>query len=140
MAAFSILYMAAAVALYRIGLGDTSLVYANIFNLSARIVYSAVFISSYFKSERADNLMRWKDMWPTWKLLLVLVASAASISYSDRTLHATKTIQDHGRLALLTLPVVLHVGLGGVLALACVATWWIASGRFLSLPRRIKKD
>lgn len=137
MAAFSIIYTSTALAFYGIGFGDVSLVYANIVNLSARIVYCAMFVSSYFTTENATP-MRWNDLRPRWHVMLTTLLSATSIWYSDRILGATEVVRSHGRSALLTLPVIMHVGLGGILALACVATWWMASGRILTLPGRIK--
>jgi oligosaccharide translocation protein RFT1 len=138
MAAFSIIYISAALAFYGIGFGDVSLVYGNIINLSARILYCTVFVSSYFTSE--DGLMMWNNVRPRWHVLLATAMSGIFIWYSDRTLGATEVVQRHGRSAVLCLPVMIHVALGGVLLLACIATWWMASGRLLTLPRRIKID
>jgi oligosaccharide translocation protein RFT1 len=138
MAAFSVVYMSTALAFYGIGFGDASLVYANIINLSARIFYCAVFVSSYFAS--GNNPMRWNNVRPRWHVLLAMVVSGIIIWYSDRTLGASEEVRSHGRAAVLSLTVILHMGLGGILLLACIATWWIASGRFLTLPRRMKID
>src|SRR5215471_4467215 len=123
MAAFSIVYISAAWAFYGIGFGDTSLVYANIINLSARIVFSATFISSYFKSDGVGTWMRWRHMLPRWQVWSALVMSAISIWYRDQVLGATEMVQTGGWIAILTYPVMIHVGLGGILALTCVVTW-----------------
>ncbi|EEB87561.1 hypothetical protein MPER_15048, partial [Moniliophthora perniciosa FA553] len=43
MIVFSTIYISSAIALYKQGFGDVSLVYANIINLSARIIYVLIF-------------------------------------------------------------------------------------------------
>jgi oligosaccharide translocation protein RFT1 len=135
MTIFSMIYISAALILYSFHLGDVSLVYANIINLSARISYSLYFISTWFGSRGVGDLLRWRDVVPRWEIVLVSASSAALIWYSDRRV---EIIGKGERLALY--PSVGHIALGAALALACLGTWWTCSGRFLTLPVHAKSE
>jgi oligosaccharide translocation protein RFT1 len=140
MAAFSVIYIAFALLLYRFGVGDVSLVYANVINLLTRIVYCLLFISSYFKTKDAGDLVHWSVMFPRWKLLLASLSSALLILFSDRRLKVASLVAEKGRQAVLSPPVMLHIGIGGTLALLTLGTWWTSTRPSLTLPRRLKSE
>ena len=83
MVAFSIIYILATICFYRLGLGDTSLVYANILNLSARITYCLHFISTYFAIQRSQHAFRCLDALPSWNLCIACTLSAV-LSYLSK--------------------------------------------------------
>jgi oligosaccharide translocation protein RFT1 len=124
---FSIIYILGALALYRMGFGDTSLVYANIINLSARIVYCIRFIASYFSSrEQADSPLGWTGAVPRRELLIILAVSRVAIWYSEKVLDVS------GAMIVGNLkPILIHCIVGLVFAVTCFGTWWMSSGRFL---------
>lgn len=140
MAGFSTIYISAAITLYALGFGDTSLVYANIINLSARIVYSLYFISSYFRFHQIGNLLTWKKLMPSLQLILFSLLSTFIIQYHAHKRDISSIVDAGGRAALLNIAVMTHVGLGGLLALTCIFTWWISSGRFLISACRAKTE
>ncbi|KIM90067.1 hypothetical protein PILCRDRAFT_2299 [Piloderma croceum F 1598] len=138
MAGFSIIYISTAIGLYAQGFGDTSLVYANIINLSGRIVYALQFISSYFRSHHAGHLLRWKDIMPLPRLIFLAVLSSFVIHYHGHKRDISGIVKAGGKTALLDISVVTHVGLGGGLALISITIWWMSSGRLLVPSRHAK--
>jgi len=140
MAGFSTIYISIAIGLYALGFGDASLVYANIVNLSARIVYSLHFVSSYFKSCKAGDLLRWKDVVPSRSLIASSLVSFLMIHYDERKRKIHMIVNAGGQKALLSVPILMHIGLGGILGLTCVAIWWFSSGRFLISSYRLKVE
>lgn len=136
MAGFSVIYISIAIGFYALGVGDASLVYANIINLSARIAYSLHFISSYFKSHHTGDLLRWKNTIPPWPLVASSLASWLIIYYDERRWKIREIV---AAKALLSVPIMVHVGLGGLLGLTCMAIWWFSSGRFL-IPSHVKAE
>ncbi|KAF8645628.1 hypothetical protein AX16_007710 [Volvariella volvacea WC 439] len=50
MTLFSVIYISSAITFYNFGIGDSSLVYANIINLGARIIYALRFASVFFST------------------------------------------------------------------------------------------
>lgn len=140
MAAFSTIYIITSIVLYRLGFGDTSLVYANIANLSARIMYCLRFISSYFGSRQAGHLIRWRDMAPSTALIASSLLSWCLIQYSATAFGISRLIQLGGRAAILKIFVIMHVVLGGILAVSCLTIWWFTSGRPSLRSHRIKRE
>lgn len=140
MAGFSIIFITAAIGLYALGLGDASLVYANIINLSARIAYSLHFISSYFKSHHAGELLRWKNVIPSRYVIASSLVSLLIIHYHERKWNISAVVDPGGHLVFLCIPVLMHIGLGGLLCLICVAIWWYISGRYLVSYFRVKAE
>jgi oligosaccharide translocation protein RFT1 len=138
MAGFSAIYISAAVVLYALRLGDASLVYANILNLSVRIIYSTHFISSFFSNHNARDVLTWNKALPGWPVILASSMSAAFVWISARRLEVLEVVKEGGGITLLTLPVVTHVMFGGVMGLACLTVWWMSSGRYLSIPSHTK--
>jgi oligosaccharide translocation protein RFT1 len=147
MIGFSAIYITAALLLYRAGLGDASLVYANIVNLSARIVYCLRFTIRFFflssssvSTATSTPLFTWRSVLPSSSLCLASAVSAVLVWASERRLGALGIAAQHGRGALLHPRVIAHVGVGGVLALGCLAVWWRTSGRYLgAIPLRRTK-
>lgn len=131
MIGFSAIYIGSAISFYAFGLGDASLVYANIVNLSARIVYSLRYATNFFNEPNAP-LFRWQDTLPSRSLCVVSALSAVVIQLSQMRLKADKIASQLGKRALLNSSVLLHVGVCGLLALMCLGTWWRTSGRYLS--------
>jgi oligosaccharide translocation protein RFT1 len=140
MAGFSIIYISTAIGLYAQGLGDTSLVYANIINLSGRIVYALHFILCYFGSRNSGDLLRWKNIVPTPRLIVLSILSVFVIHYHEHKRNIFGIVEAGGRSVLLNITVVTHVGLGGFLALICITVWWMSSGRFTVPSRRAKTE
>lgn len=142
MVAFSIIYILATICLYRLGLGDTSLVYANILNLSARISYCLHFVSTYFASQRSQqHAFRPFDALPSWTLCITCTLSAVLFHLTKKQLDAERLVAELGRSAILNKSVLLHVVIGVSLAITCLWVWWRSSGRYLDLSmRRGKKE
>jgi oligosaccharide translocation protein RFT1 len=140
MAGFSVIYISIAIGLYSLDFGDTSLVYANIVNLLARVVYATHFISSYFGSRYAGDLLRWRDVVPTLRIIILSMLSSFIIHYHGHKQDISGTVKANNRIALLNISVVTHIGLGSLLALICVITWWMSSGRLLVKSGRAKME
>jgi oligosaccharide translocation protein RFT1 len=138
MTAFSMIYISTALTLYRLGLGDVSLVYANIANLAIRIAYCLWFVTSYFRVRRSSGLLVWKNVAPRWEVLTALVLSEMVIRFSESALNIPGIIAVHKRSALLDIHVVTHILLGGTLLALCSGVWWIFSGQFLTLTCIVK--
>lgn len=150
MIAFSLTYILSAISFYHLGLGDASLVYANMVNLSARIIYCLRFATRYFTSPSPSPLgprastssssgeFRWRSAIPSTSLFVVCGLSTYATYLSERWLGANARAISMGRKALFDLNVLTHIGIGGALALLCLGVWWITEGRYLglSLPRR----
>ena len=129
MAVFSATYILSALALRSGGLGDPSLVYANMMNLTARIMYCSSFIDSYFRSRGASKYLVWRHAVPGPAIFTVSILSKLILWYAERRLNIPETIADYRGLQV---NVIAHLVLGIVLALTGVGTWWMSSGRFLS--------
>ena len=138
MVAFSIIYILATICLYRLGLGDTSLVYANVLNLSARITYCLHFVSTYFIFQQ--HTFRRLDVLPSWTLGITCTLSAVLIHLSGKQFDAERLAAELGRSAVLNKFVSLHVGIGVVLSIMCLGAWWKSSGRYLDLSVRHSKE
>ena len=122
------IYITTAVLLFRLDIGDASLVYANIFNLGMRIAYATWFASAFFPT----GILRWKNVLPNRKLLLVCGLSAVVVRLTR--------VKVDKREQILSLPVAIHVLAGGIMFLCCVGTWWITSGRKLRIRRTTKTE
>jgi len=140
MAVFSVVYISAAVILYALQLGDTSLVYANMLNLFVRIMYSTHFISSFFSHHNAAHVLAWNRALPGWPVILTTSLSAAFIWACARRLEVLEVVREGGRATLLSFPVVIYVMVGGVMGVACLTAWWMSSGRYLSIPSHVKVE
>jgi len=134
MIVFSITYVLSAIVFYRRNLGDASLVYANIINLCARIVYCLIFIKRYFKKSPTFVRLRFRDALPSWQLWTACGFSAVLVHASEQRLKANAMALQLGRRALMGYSVLLHLVVGISLALICLATWWKTSGQKLNLP------
>jgi oligosaccharide translocation protein RFT1 len=140
MLAFSIIYILSATTLYNIGFGDTSLVCANIANLTARILYTATFIVAYFGKRLTSHQLRLANVLPGWKFLGMVALSFLAISRNEARQHLVEEVQRLGRRALFSTPVLSHVALGGGLGLVCVWLWWITEGKRLVARERMKAE
>ena len=140
MVGFSAVYILSAILLYRAGLGDASLVFANIANLTARIIYALRFASRFFHSRGVS--FPWQDaLLPPISLCLTIIASTVLIQLSGRMLRANEVAAQLGRRALFAPEVLMHVGVGGVLGVVCVGVWWVKEGRQeIGRMRRSKAD
>ncbi|KAK7470211.1 Oligosaccharide translocation protein rft1 [Stygiomarasmius scandens] len=140
---FSAIYIIAAVGLYATGLGDVSLVYANIVNLSARIFYALAFCSSFFKTMQAryalhESMLNWKEVLPSKTISVAFLVSGLTVYVSETWMGATELLKRDGRGMLFSVPVLAHVVLGGGLAVICAGIWWRTWGKKLSIPRKSK--
>ncbi|KIJ69625.1 hypothetical protein HYDPIDRAFT_124274 [Hydnomerulius pinastri MD-312] len=138
MLGFSAIYILSAISLYNFGFGDTSLVYANIINLTARICYTLSFILSYFEKRMKSSPFQLMDLVPSWKFLAAVGASYGAISYNEGRQHIVAHVQGLGRRALLSVPVLFHIAFGGGMGLVCVGIWWVTAGKQLVARQRIK--
>ncbi|KAI6036804.1 Rft protein-domain-containing protein [Pisolithus microcarpus] len=123
---YSGLYILAAISFHELGLGDASLVYANIVNLSARILFTMAFTFRYFKKHTNSVPFGVPDIFPGWRFLGIVVVSYAVISVNEKKQHIVELSRSQ---ALFSVPVLLHILMGGSMGLACVAVWWLTIGR-----------
>ncbi|KAL0957135.1 hypothetical protein HGRIS_003227 [Hohenbuehelia grisea] len=132
---FSAMFISTAIALYQIGYGDVSLVYANIVGLSMQILYVALFASNYLHrqtetltstSSTRPRLLTRHNILPDARLLLTCATAQGIVTYSPRRRRIAQRVAavmlgQQSKMYLLSQPVVVHVGLGGVLGLAYLA-------------------
>ncbi|OJA11584.1 hypothetical protein AZE42_01937 [Rhizopogon vesiculosus] len=135
---FSIVFILSAIGFYASGFGDVSLVYANIINLSARIIYAAQYASTFFKKNKTAH--SWTTSMPAWHFLLAAALSYLAISMTNIHDQAVVLVQTGGRGAVLSTTVISHLAQGVGLGLCCVVTWWITSGRYLMKRVQVKTD
>ncbi|TFK69820.1 Rft-1-domain-containing protein [Pluteus cervinus] len=128
MSLFSFLYIAVAIFLYNLGMGDVALVWANILNLVVRITYSAVFASRFFSSVSNSFAPSWSNALPDWRLYLAVVTCAVLLHWHDSLQGVMDIAQSEGRKAPLNRPVALHITLGIVLGSTCLSVWWVTVG------------
>ena len=140
MLTFSVIYILSAAALYNLGFGDTSLVYANIANLTARIWYTSTFITEYFGKRMESHSFRLKNMVPSWTFSSMVVLSFFVISRNEARQHIKEEARHLGHKVLFSTSVLAHVALGGGLGLVCVGLWWVTEGRRLITRERIKAE
>ncbi|KAJ8087062.1 Oligosaccharide translocation protein rft1 [Marasmius tenuissimus] len=138
MIVFSVIYIGSAIGLYRQDYGDVSLVYANIVNLSARILYVVLFSASFFRRHQAEGLLAWRKVQPSLTFLLALASSFAVVRASEAKWQATAHIKSQGRKAIIHRAVLAHIGLGAALALISLGVWWRSSRHLLGTFRSQK--
>ncbi|KAF5353438.1 hypothetical protein D9756_008112 [Leucocoprinus leucothites] len=136
MVAFSVVFIASAISLYRLGFGDASLVYANIVNLLARIVFATSFTKSFFPSQGPESIISIRRALPSLSLVLVSLAMRGIITYDSKRRNVKMIVGAEGRRSLLNIDVVQHVGLGSALAAVWLSYWWMSSGRKRNLRPR----
>ncbi|KAF9561580.1 Rft-1-domain-containing protein [Agrocybe pediades] len=140
MVGFSVIYIFAAIFLYHFGFGDASLVYANIFNLAVRIIYSFSFTTDFFITFHRSSTLRWRDILPPRTLCVACGVSALVIQASARHFHVDATLKKLGKASLLNRDVLCHLGVGTSLGMLCVLTWWMSSGRCLIIDYSRRKS
>jgi oligosaccharide translocation protein RFT1 len=140
MGVFSMNYICTALLMYWLQTGDAALVYANIVNLFARIVYSLHFVTTYFSMHGASDLLDWSVVLPKRKLLLLVILSALLIWLSQRYYDIDQVLRTDEAEVIFSVPVLLHTCLGGLLASICISTWWTCSGRALTVTVPTKSD
>ncbi|TFK20446.1 Rft-1-domain-containing protein [Coprinopsis marcescibilis] len=133
---FSVVYVSATILFYRLGLGDASLIYANILNLSARIGYCIHFASQFFAKSSPPVRLNWKAALPPPLFIVLAAISSLLVRFSRYRLGIDNALRSSGRTAIFLPRTLAHIGFGGALALACVGVWWITQGR--SLVSRIR--
>lgn len=140
MIGFSAIYIVSALFLYQSGFGDSSLVYANIVNLTARIIYALRFISNFFNSSTTKgSIFHWQAaLIPSPSLFVVSALSASSIWLSERAFKPNDLAI--GRRGLFHPAMLLHVGIGGVLGLISLGVWWMKDGKHLELGNRFRRS
>ncbi|KAF8436915.1 Rft-1-domain-containing protein [Boletus edulis BED1] len=140
MLAFSVIYVLSATALYNIGFSDTSLVYANIANLTARIWYTATFVVIYFGKRMKSHQLILVNVVPGWKFSGMVALSFLAISRNNARQHVAEEVERLGRRALFSTLVLGHVAFGAGLGLVCVGLWWITEGKRLVAREQIKAE
>lgn len=132
---FSLLFITTAVFLYRLGLGDASLVYANILNLFARIIFAGLFTKSFFASKGGKGLISIRSILPSFSLLLLSFVLWGAIVYDSQSRDVERTIRLAGKRSLLEASVMQHIGIGSALAVVWLSYWWMSSGQRKSWRR-----
>ncbi|TFK37659.1 Rft protein-domain-containing protein [Crucibulum laeve] len=140
MIGFSVVYISAAVTLYGLGFGDASLVYANIINLSVRIMYCLQFSRGFFNRHGAQQAFRTSNALPSAYFATSCGLSAVIIWFNANRSRIQQVVESKGRTALFNPAVLFHVALGGSLGMICLLIWWIKAGRSLSLPGHAKVE
>ena len=132
MASFSALYTTAAVALYKFSpLGDTSLVYANIINLAARIAYCVYFANSYYSSFHCKHLLSWSKTLPGVPFLVATTTSGILLRRGQDFVELSASSVDSS--PLLRKEFLISIVFGGLLAIGCAGLWWKTSEISLSV-------
>ncbi|KAI6019713.1 Rft protein-domain-containing protein [Pisolithus orientalis] len=126
MFAYSGVYILAAISFYKLGFGDASLVYANIINLSARILFTTAFTFRYFTKHLNSPPFGVADIFPDWRFLGAVAVSCTVVSVNESRQRIVEL--SRGR-TLFSVPVLLHILLGASMGLLCVAVWWFTTGR-----------
>jgi oligosaccharide translocation protein RFT1 len=134
---FSGIYIAAAFILFSYGIGDASLVYANIINLSARILYCLWFVSSYFHKLQGSG-PPWRHVFPGWIFILLAGMTRLLVHYSAMGLNVEGQMMEMKRTAL-NLNMIVHIAFGCFLAAITLSAWWYQTGRYITVPRSNKK-
>ncbi|KAL4065422.1 Rft protein-domain-containing protein [Scleroderma citrinum] len=135
MLVYSSMYIISAILFYRLGFGDASLVYANVVNLSARIVYTMLFTLHFFRKHmNCSAPFGLADVLPDWRFLVAVAVSYVVISVNESKQHVMEL------RALVSVSVLLHFSLGVVMGLVCVATWWTTAGRRMVIRVKPKVD
>ena len=141
MFAFSVIYVSAAVMLYRLGFGDVSLIYANTINLAARILYCLTFASRFFTAKERSVSFGVRQLVPPIPFLIASAAASLLVTLSASRLGVQETLKNAGRYAVFQKNVLAHVGVGGLLGVSCLVIWLFVSRRKVAaLVRRSKKD
>ncbi len=139
MAIFSVIYTGSAVLAYKLQFGDTSLVYANVLNLGARIVYAAIWTSKYFQRRGDEGVVfSWKTVLPSLRFCFSLLICGLTVRSTERWLSIPDAIAHGGRSALFSRAAIVHVGCGAMLGL--VTLWYITKAARLSLSIRFKVE
>jgi oligosaccharide translocation protein RFT1 len=134
MALFSILFAASAGGFYGLGYRDSSLIYANIVNLSARISFAVAFISNYYTERRTRDALRWSKVFVRPIVGACLATTALAVRLASW--RASGSINGNGKMAGLFSPYILvQIGLSITMGVGCLGLWWIKSGRYLQWPR-----
>lgn len=128
MAGASVAYITLTIMLYSLaGLGDTAVVYANIANLVARIIYCSRFISSLVKrgskENNAVNTIPRKDVLPPASVVFAFAAAGAVTRLSYRLLNVENIARSAGRSVLKSPPCILHLGIGASCGVVLLAVW-----------------
>lgn len=134
MVAFSLAFIAAAISLYRLGFGDASLVYANMINLLARIVFAVLFTKSFFAGRGAGNLISIRRVLPSLSLVFISLVMRGVVAYDGRRRNIRIIVDTQGRSSLLHVEVIRHVGIGSALAIVWLSYWWWVSSERRKTP------
>ncbi|EKM74897.1 hypothetical protein AGABI1DRAFT_132740 [Agaricus bisporus var. burnettii JB137-S8] len=95
MIVFSLTFISAAVLLYRFGFGDASLVYANIINLIARIIFAVVFTRSFFMEK--GSTISFRRAVPSYSLIFSSLAMWGVLFYDGRRRRVEQIVVLEGR-------------------------------------------
>ena len=126
MAGASGAYLALAISLYRFGrLGDSAIVYANIANLMARIIYCSIFIRRFTSKvgPSAGSGLKWSRTIPAVPVVFSCVVAGLVTRFSERSLQIDALAASAGRSALMTRVVAMHFSIGLISGLIILAIW-----------------
>ncbi|TDL29647.1 Rft-1-domain-containing protein [Rickenella mellea] len=133
MTAFSLLYLVATVVLYKAaGIGDSALVYANMVNLSARIIYCVRVVDVYFKrhipqnkSEGGSSTTPWKDCIPPYPVLTYFAVAWSVTRASNQIFKVEHVVGTLGKRGLLSSAIVAHCAVGAVAGILGLVVWLV---------------
>lgn len=127
MAGTSAAYILLTITLYRTaGLGDSAVIYANVINLLARIVYCTHFIASLVRRRKGGKEVKLPtsaDIIPPSTVLFVSVLTCLMTRYSAHVLEVKSLCKTSGRAILRTDAFRLHMGVGLLAGMAMSAAW-----------------
>lgn len=126
MSGASLSYIGLTVGLYHVaGLGDSAIIYANIINLLARIIYCVSFIVSYskrFDVGKSKGLL-WGNAFPPLSVILASGVGATTTRLSARVLNVEDTVRSMGRSSLQDKSCLVHASVGVASGLVILAVW-----------------
>jgi oligosaccharide translocation protein RFT1 len=133
MTVFSGLYISSAVVLFTVlKVGDVSLVYANMINLTARIAFCGAFAQRWFH-ERSSQIGLWQRVFPKPTMVGMMLLSRLVIAADEKRL-------GFGERPLGVRHVLEHFAVGGAMGLCCLAVWWTVEGRTMVRTARSKLE
>ncbi|KAJ7590923.1 Rft-1-domain-containing protein [Mycena floridula] len=153
---FAPIFPTSAIVLYRFGFGDVALVWANMLNLGARILYAGIWplpseeVLEKKKADGEDHLRRRKKSlkqpkleagpgssisWlpkfpPLFLILFSLICMGLTRRSANRVIDVFSKDERLAKLNLLTSrPILNHLALGVCLAFGWLGIWWFQVGR-----------
>lgn len=126
MAGASAAYLALAISLYRFGgLSDSAIVYANIANLTARIIYCSSFIRRLTDRtiRNTGNFLMWRNTIPATPVIVACLVAGLVTRFSEKFLEIGSLVADGGRSAIATKAGSTHLLIGIFSGIFTLVIW-----------------